>query len=56
MKVIDGGWVPEDDPIYNGAWMMFSVRKPKQSSDSAPEKKVSREGVDQPKKRARKER
>ena len=30
-KTIDGGFVPEDDPMFNGSWMMFSVRKPSQS-------------------------
>jgi hypothetical protein len=27
-KVIDGGLVPEDDPMFNGSWMAFSIRKP----------------------------
>jgi hypothetical protein len=28
-KVIDGGLVPENDPMFNGgSWMVFSVRKP----------------------------
>ena len=26
-KVIEGGLLPEDDPIYNGSLMMFSVRR-----------------------------
>jgi hypothetical protein len=27
-RTIDAGWVPEDDPMFSGEWMMFSVRKP----------------------------
>jgi hypothetical protein len=32
-KVIEGGLLPADDPIYNGSWMIHSGRdcKPKQS-------------------------
>ena len=45
-KVIDGGWVPEDDPMFSGSLMMFSVRKPKQSTEPGkqenPEKRRPR--------------
>lgn len=41
-KCIDGGWVPEDDPMFNGQWMMFSVRRPELSTEPGePEKPVS---------------
>ena len=33
-KVIDGGWVPEDDPMFNGTTMVFTVRRPEQSIES----------------------
>jgi hypothetical protein len=36
-EVTDGGWVPEDDPMFNGSLMMFSVRKPKQSTEPGKE-------------------
>ena len=36
-KNIDGGWVPEDDPMFNGSWMIHSVRKPKQSTEPGKE-------------------
>ena len=39
-RVIDGGMVPADDPIYNGSWMMFTVRRP--STLTEPEKKPPR--------------
>jgi hypothetical protein len=27
-RFIDGGFVPENDPMFNGAWMTFSIRRP----------------------------
>ena len=38
-KTIDGGWVPEDDPMFNGSWMIHSVRKPKQSTETGKQEK-----------------
>ena len=27
-KFTDGDWVPEDDPMFNGSWSVFSIRRP----------------------------
>lgn len=27
-RFIDGGFVPENDPMFNGSCMMFSIRRP----------------------------
>ena len=43
-KFTDGGWVPADDPMFNGSWMIFGVRpkpltengQPESSSEQAP--------------------
>jgi len=52
-KVIDGGLLPEDDPIYNGSLMMFSVRKPTQSTEPGksekPEKPEEKSSAQEPK-------
>jgi hypothetical protein len=31
-KFIDAGCVPEDDPMFNGSWMIHSVRRSTQST------------------------
>jgi hypothetical protein len=36
--LIDDGWLPEDDPIFNGEWLVFSVRKPTPQATEAQEK------------------
>jgi hypothetical protein len=39
-KFIDAGCVPEDDPMFNGSWMIQSVRRSKPSTTSGqPENK-----------------
>jgi hypothetical protein len=52
-KVTDGGFVPEDDPMFNGSWMIHSVRKPKQSTESGeqekPEKPEEKDSAKEPK-------
>ena len=35
---IDGGLVPEDDPMFNGgSWMVFSIRRPNPEAKPLPE-------------------
>ena len=37
-KVIDGGLVPADDPMFNGQWMIFGVRSRPSTESGQPEK------------------
>ncbi|HKB99845.1 MAG TPA: hypothetical protein VKD23_13775 [Terriglobales bacterium] len=41
-KCIDGGWVPEDDPMFNGSWMIHSVRRSKPSTTAGESEKAEK--------------
>lgn len=37
---IDGGLVPEHDPMFNGSWMTFSIRKPMAKQSAITQRKT----------------
>jgi hypothetical protein len=37
--ITDGGWLPEDDPIFSGQSLIFSVHKSTPSTKSGEEEK-----------------
>jgi hypothetical protein len=39
VKIIDGGWLPEDDPIFSGQSLIFSVHKSTPSTESGKTEK-----------------
>jgi hypothetical protein len=53
-KITDGGWLPADDPIFNGQWMVFSVHKStpptKSGAEEKPEKQSPKSSVSEPEK------
>jgi hypothetical protein len=38
-KIIHGGWLPEDDPIFSGQSLIFFVHKSTPSTNSGEEEK-----------------
>jgi hypothetical protein len=50
-KNIDAGWVPADDPMFNGSWSVFSIRKPKQSTEPGKPEKPGKTEAKKPSKR-----
>jgi hypothetical protein len=39
VKIIDGGWLPEDDPIFSGQSLIFSVHRSTSSTKSGEKEK-----------------
>jgi hypothetical protein len=43
VEITDDGWVPADDPMFNGSWMVFSVQRSTPSTKSGEEEKTEKQ-------------